>query len=53
MTISARSFGRINVQLVMEALGGGGHQTMAAVQLRGVSLEEAKEKLIETLDEIL
>ncbi|WP_407383724.1 DHH family phosphoesterase [Ruminococcus sp.] len=53
VNISARSFGRINVQLVMEALGGGGHQTMAAVQLRGVSLEEAKEKLIETLDEIL
>ncbi len=49
VNISARSFGRMNVQLVMESLGGGGHQTMAAAQLSNVSLEEAKERLIEVL----
>ena len=52
VNISARSFGKINVQLVMEALGGGGHQTMAAVQLKDVSLEKAKEMLIEVLEDV-
>lgn len=49
VNISARSFGKINVQLVMEALGGGGHQTMAATQIKGVSVGEAKEQLINVL----
>ena len=53
VNISARSFGRINVQLVMEKLGGGGHQTMAATQLTGVTLQEAKEKLLKALDETI
>lgn len=53
VNISARSFGKINVQLIMERLGGGGHQTMAATQLVGVSLEEAKEKLLRVLDEFV
>ena len=53
VNISARSFGKINVQLIMEKLGGGGHQTMAAAQLVGVSLSEARDKLIEALDEAL
>ena len=52
VNISARSFGKINVQLVMEALGGGGHQTMAATQMKGVSLQEAKEQLIAVLKEL-
>ena len=51
VNISARSFGKINVQLIMEAMGGGGHQTMAAAQLKDVSLEEAKERLIGVLQE--
>ena len=51
VNISARSFGKINVQLIMERLGGGGHQTMAATQLVGVSLSEAKEQLIEVIRE--
>ena len=51
VNISARSFGKMNVQLVMEALGGGGHQTMAATQIKGVSLSEAKEQLIKVLKE--
>lgn len=45
MNISARSYGEVNVQLIMETLGGGGHQTMAACQLSGVSAEEALRKL--------
>ena len=53
VNISARSFGKLNVQVIMEKLGGGGHQTMAAAQLVGVTLQEAKEKLIEVLDEAL
>ena len=49
--ISARSMGKINVQLIMEALGGGGHQTMAAVQLADTTLGEAREKLMQAIDE--
>ena len=52
VNISARSFGKINVQLIMEALGGGGHQTMAAVQLKDVSLQEAKEQLVNVLKDV-
>mgnify|MGYP002514810966 CR=1 FL=1 len=48
--ISARSFGEINVQLIMEGLGGGGHQTMSACQLKDVSLEEATELLEKAID---
>lgn len=47
--ISARSLDDTNVQLVMEALGGGGHYNNAACQLKNVSLTEAQEKLKETL----
>ncbi len=46
VNISARSYGKINVQLIVEKLGGGGHQNMAAVQLSDTTVEEAKEKLI-------
>ena len=45
VNISARSFGKINVQLIMEDLGGGGHQSMAACQLPGVTAAEATERL--------
>ena len=51
--ISARSLGAANVQVIMEALGGGGHRTMAAAQLKEVSLETAVEKLKATVDEFL
>lgn len=43
--ISGRSLGEINVQMILEKLGGGGHQTVAGAQLEGISLQEAKEKL--------
>lgn len=49
--ISARSFGEINVQLIMESLGGGGHQTMAACQLKGCKIVTAKEKLERAIKE--
>ncbi len=39
--ISSRSLGKINVQLIMEALGGGGHQSMAACQIKGTDIENA------------
>ena len=39
--ISGRSFGEINVQIILEALGGGGHLTMAGAQLKDVSLTDA------------
>lgn len=49
--ISARSMGKVNVQLIMEALGGGGHQTMAAVQLANTDLSEARQMLKKAIDE--
>ncbi len=51
--ISARSFGEINVQLIMESLGGGGHQTMAACQLKGCKIITAREKLERAIKEFL
>ncbi len=51
--VSARSYGEVNVQLVMEALGGGGHQTMAAAQLGPVKFDEAMQKLKQAIDQIL
>ncbi len=44
--ISARSSGTINVQMLMENLGGGGHFTNAAVQLKDTTVNEAKERLV-------
>jgi c-di-AMP phosphodiesterase-like protein len=43
--ISGRSLGDINVQFILEKLGGGGHLSVAGAQLKEISLEEAKEKL--------
>ena len=48
--ISARSMGAINVQIIMEMLGGGGHHTMAAAQLKGTEMEKAKQLLLEAID---
>jgi len=47
--ISARSIDEINVQLVMERMGGGGHLNIAGVQLRGHTVESAKQELKDTL----
>lgn len=53
MYFSARSMGNINVQIIMEKIGGGGHQTMAGAQLEGVTMEEAKAKLTEAIDKYI
>ena len=47
--ISARSDGSVNVQLIMEKMGGGGHFNSAACQLEDVDLEAAKSKLVATI----
>ena len=44
--ISARSTGEANVQVIMEAFGGGGHQNVAGAQIKGADLEEIKAKAI-------
>lgn len=49
--ISARSLGEVNVQIIMEALEGGGHLTNAATQLSGISVSEALERLKDAIDE--
>jgi len=49
--ISARSMGAMNVQVIMERLGGGGHQTMAATQLQDTTVAEAKEQLFAAIRE--
>ncbi|MCR1916500.1 hypothetical protein CBF60_04615 [Lactobacillus taiwanensis] len=51
--ISARSMGNINVQVIMEKLGGGGHLSNAATQIKGVTVDEAKDKLLAAINEYL
>ncbi len=51
--ISGRSLGSINVQLILERLGGGGHLTVAGAQLQGVKLPEAKEMLKDAIKQYL
>lgn len=51
--ISARSNGSINVQLILEALGGGGHFDMAGAALEEKTIQEAKELLKKTIEEYL
>ncbi|WP_243292725.1 DHH family phosphoesterase [Bacillus sp. FJAT-47783] len=53
VAISARSLGDINVQLIMEALDGGGHLTNAATQLIDITLNEAEERLMQAINEYL
>ena len=51
ISISARSMGNLNVQLIMEALGGSGHQTMAGAQLKDVTVNEALDTLKKSIDD--
>ncbi|WP_337398900.1 DHH family phosphoesterase [Congzhengia sp.] len=51
VAISGRSLGGINVQVILEKLGGGGHLTIAGAQLPGTSAEEAKQQLLAAIDE--
>lgn len=51
--VSSRSFGEVNVQVLMEKVGGGGHQTMAGARLENISTDDAVMKLKNTVDEYL
>jgi c-di-AMP phosphodiesterase-like protein len=50
--ISARSIDEVNVQIIMERLGGGGHMNIAGAQFKDAKVEEVVEKLQQTLDEM-
>ena len=49
--ISGRSIGDINVQIILEKLGGGGHITLAGAQVEGMTIEETKQELIKIINE--
>jgi len=53
INISARSLGKVNVQLIAEQLGGGGHLTMAGAQLRDTTIDDAVERLKQVLSDSL
>ncbi len=48
--ISARSIGSANAQMILEPLGGGGNAATAGAQLRGVTVKEALDRLVESID---
>lgn len=51
VNISGRSMGGINVQIILEGMGGGGHQTMAGAQLRDITLEACRQRLLAAIDQ--
>ena len=51
--LSARSIDELNVQVVTEKLGGGGHMNIAGAQFEGISVEEAIDRLKEILDSMI
>ena len=51
ISISGRSIGDTNVQVILEKMGGGGHGTLAGAQIEGKTMEEVKKELIEKIDE--
>lgn len=53
VSISSRSLGNINVQLIMEELGGGGHLTNAAAQIESSSIREVEQHLLRIIDEYI
>ncbi|MEG0570606.1 MAG: DHH family phosphoesterase [Oscillospiraceae bacterium] len=50
VNISARSMGNLNVQVVMENFGGGGHQSMAGAQVKNSSCDKVRQMLLEIID---
>ncbi|SFB16237.1 c-di-AMP phosphodiesterase, consists of a GGDEF-like and DHH domains [Acetitomaculum ruminis DSM 5522] len=50
--VSSRSIDEINVQVLMEQLGGGGHMNIAGAQIEGVSIPQAKEMIIKLIDDM-
>ena len=51
--LSARSIDEVNVQVMMEQLGGGGHRTIAGAQLTGVTVAEARARVKDVIDQML
>jgi c-di-AMP phosphodiesterase-like protein len=51
--ISGRSLGDINVQLILETIGGGGHMTIAGAKILNVSIDEAKQMLLDSINNYL
>lgn len=51
--VSARSIDEVNVQLITEKMGGGGHMNIAGAQLVDVTMDEAIEKVKETIDQMI
>ena len=51
VNVSARSMGAVNVQVIMESLGGGGHQTMAAAQLKHITPQAARSRIQDAIDQ--
>ncbi len=51
VSVSGRSLGGINVQVILEKLGGGGHLTSAGAQLDALTTAEARERLLKAIDE--
>lgn len=49
--ISGRSLGDVNVQVILEMLGGGGHLEVAGAQFEGMEIQEVKERLIKSIDQ--
>jgi c-di-AMP phosphodiesterase-like protein len=53
VVISGRSLGDINVQMILEKLGGGGHLTVAGAQIEDVSIQDAKKMLKDAIYEYI
>ena len=53
VTVSGRSIGDVNVQLILERLGGGGNQSAAGAQMKNISLQDAKTALYTAIDDFL
>lgn len=51
--LSARSIDEVNVQVMMEQLGGGGHRSIAGAQLKDVTVEEARKRVKDVIDQML
>ena len=49
--ISARSNGKVNVQMIMEAIGGGGHMTAAAMQRKRCDIDDLERELLAQIDQ--
>ena len=50
VSVSGRSMGAVNVQVILEQMGGGGHLTMAGAQIESESVDDVKQQLLEAID---